>query len=113
MRMMGREGGADREDEWWEAQGFSLEGCQSCLSPEINFPRSSVKQSERLSQLRFACLCPAARVRRSAGRMTSDGFGQEVATCILPPPPKKGVVWTQDGGFGSAPVLSEVAKEQM
>lgn len=42
--------------------------------------------------------------------MTSYGFGQEVATCILP---KKTVVWTQDGGFGSALVVSEFAKEQM
>lgn len=65
MQMMGREGRADRRDKCLEAQGFSLEVCQSRLSPEVDFPRSLVKQSELLSQLCISL--PGCRVMKVCG----------------------------------------------
>lgn len=62
VRMMGREGRSDRGDKWQEAQGFSLEVCQSWLAPEINFPHSFLKQSELLSLLCSAFLRLAAGI---------------------------------------------------
>lgn len=49
-----------------------------------------------LSQRLFAFLSPAAGMRRSAERMTGDGFGQDVTTCT--PQKKCGLeveVWAQ------------------
>lgn len=61
VRMMGREGRSDRGDKWQEAQGFSLEVCQSWLAPEINFPRSFVKQSELLFPALLCISSPGCR----------------------------------------------------